>query len=155
MWRGWDHVRFVGAHWQKQEQTGKQRVQFEHEEKLLNFKVTEHWNRLSWCCGVPFSRDIQNQPGHLPVQPTQKDLLQQEIGLDDFQRSLATSMTLWFCDLEEKMSWDHFYEHQYICWLWSWKLPSVRICYRRAQSASQIHHLTQGSSALKSNAMLL
>lgn len=43
-------------------------------------------------CGVSFSEGIQDLPGCFPVQPTVGNLLYQEIGLDDLQTSLLTTV---------------------------------------------------------------
>lgn len=44
--------------------------------------------------GISFSGDAQNLPGHFSVQPPVENLLQQGVGLDDFQRSPPTSTIL-------------------------------------------------------------
>ena len=50
-------------------------------------------------CGVSFSRDTQNPPGHGPMQPALGDpALAGVIGLGDPQTSLPTLTILRFCD---------------------------------------------------------
>jgi len=39
-------------------------------------------------CGFSFSGDIEDPPGHLPVQPAVGACFAGEVGLDDLQRSL-------------------------------------------------------------------
>jgi len=45
-------------------------------------------------CGVSFSGDIQNPPGHLPMQPIVGKLLRQRVGLDDPRGTLPQLQTL-------------------------------------------------------------
>ena len=77
MSRGWGQILLNGAQRQdkgQQAQTGTQEVPPEYEEKL-------HHCEGDWAlaqaaqrgCGVSFSGDIQNPPGHNPVQPALGD----------------------------------------------------------------------------------
>ena len=45
-------------------------------------------------CGFYFSGDIQDLPGHTPVQPAVGSLLCRGVGLDDLQRSLPAPTIL-------------------------------------------------------------
>ena len=52
-------------------------------------------------CGVSFSGDIPDLPGHGPLQPALGDPASAE-GLDDPQRSLPTLTILWFCKTKRR-----------------------------------------------------
>jgi len=46
-------------------------------------------------CGFSFSGDIQDPPGHLPVQPAVEGLLGRELGLDHLWMSLPAPAVVW------------------------------------------------------------
>ena len=103
MSRGWCQTLFSSAQWQdkgQRAQTAAEEVPSEHEEELLCFEGDGALEQAAQGgCGVSFSGDIQNSPGHGPVQPALGDpALSGGIGLDDLQRSLPTPNIHWFCD---------------------------------------------------------
>ena len=76
MSEGWGQTLFSGAQWQDKgqwAQTEAQEVPSEHEEEVPSEGEGALEQAAQGGCGVSFSGDIQDPPGHGPVQPAVGD----------------------------------------------------------------------------------
>lgn len=92
----------------EQETTETQEILPEPQETLLYFTlwVTEHWHREapSLVVDSPPPEIFKSSLDTVLDNLLQVVLLEQQLGPDDIQRFLATSVTLWFCGLCESWS---------------------------------------------------
>lgn len=96
---------FSGALWKskgQQVKTGTQKAPYKHKEKLLyceNDRALEQ--AAQGDCGLSFAEDVQNLPGHFPVQPYRREpalAVGETRSSPKVLFSPHSYVILWFCD---------------------------------------------------------